>query len=118
MTDKTQRPMDRTDLDHLEGLLSAATPGPWYVRMLDDEGCMCAVALSTAPPSPADEKISMRWGNWPTEQILGATLIQSPPYANHTVGRWDEDAALVAALRNAGPELLRLARLGLEAEGR
>jgi len=103
--------MTQKDLDALASLEAAATPGPWHVRFMDDVHCMSAVAVSTKPDTGKHE--SMRAGGWPGEEIVAATLIQEPSYVIPSDDRWDENAALIANVRSALPELLRLARLGL-----
>jgi hypothetical protein len=57
----------------------------------------------------------MRFGEWPLGEVVAACLIQEPPYVVPADERYDENADLIAAMRNALPELLRLARLGLAA---
>jgi hypothetical protein len=104
--------MTREDLDALEVLEQSASAGPWHVRRLDDELCMGACAVSTRPDMGMNE--SMRLGIWPGEEIVAACLIQSPPYVMPADDRFEENARLIAELRNALPELLRLARLGLQ----
>lgn len=107
--------MNEVDLAELAGLDAAATPGPWFVRQLDDAHAMSAVTVSTAPDTGRDE--SMRAGGWPGGDIVAACLIQAPAYVVPRDERYDENAALIAAVRTALPELLRLARLGLAADG-
>lgn len=75
------------DLDALEALLAGAHPAPWEAQR------------------PAWPKIVSADGQ--NVAVLG------PPEASEMYG---SSAALIAALRNAAPELLRLARLGAEAE--
>jgi len=104
--------MTNEDLDALEALERLASAGPWYVRSLDDEMCMGAVAVSTHPDTGLNE--NMRAGSWPGEEIVAACLIQGPPYVIPADDRFEENAELIAAVRTALPELLRLARLGLE----
>ncbi|MBS7695665.1 MULTISPECIES: hypothetical protein [unclassified Chelatococcus] len=106
--------MDEADLDQLERLAAQATPGPWFVRFLDDIHAMSAVAVATRPATGGGK--SMRFGEWPSGEVIAACLIQEPPYVVPTDERYDENAALIAAMRNALPELLRLARLGLTAK--
>ncbi len=101
-------------LDQLAALDGSASPGPWFVRRLDDELCMGAYAVSTKPATGRNE--SMRTGEWPGEDIVAACLIQSPPYVVPSDDRFEENASLIAATRNALPELVRLARIGLLAE--
>lgn len=93
-----------TLLDELE---RTATPGPWFVRQLNDDVCMSAVAVSTQPDS--EEGLVDAWRG---EEIVAACLIQDPPYVVPG-SHWDENAALIAGMRNALPELLHEAKLGL-----
>ena len=106
--------MTAEDIDHLLSLHEAATPGPWYVRSLDDELCMSAVAVSTEPQT-RDEK-SMRNDTWPGGESVAACLIQAPAYVVPADHKYDENADLIATMRTALPELLRLAKIGLKAE--
>ncbi len=105
--------MTDDDLDVLAALDFAATPGPWFIRNLDDEMCQGARAVSTRPDTGANE--SMRSGRWPGAEIVAACLIQAPPYVIPADGREEENSALIAAMRNALPELIRLARIGMAA---
>ena len=107
--------MTLEDLEALEALEPAASTGPWYVRQLDDEMRMSAIAVSTHPDTGANE--DMRSGTWPRSQVVAACLVQSPPYVVPGDDRHEEYAQLIAATRTALPELLRLARLGLRREG-
>jgi hypothetical protein len=106
--------MTTDELDHLNALCAAATAGPWYVRHLDDDLLQTAVAVSTCPDTGRNE--DMRSGSWPTKEIVAACLIQSPPYVAPVDDRFEGNAALIAAFRNALPELIRLARVGLASE--
>ena len=105
--------MTNDDLDRLDELHRKASSAPWFVRWLDDEYCQTAVAVSTKPDTGAHE--SMRADEWPGEEIVAATLVQQPAYVVPLDQLWDENAALIAALRNAAPDLIRLARIGLSA---
>lgn len=104
--------MTLEDLDKLTAVERAATPGPWHVRLLDDDMCQGAVAVSTRPDTGLGGQ-SMRAGTWPSEEIVAACLIQSPPYVVPADDRSDENARLIAEMRNAMPELLRLAAIAL-----
>ena len=66
---------------------------------------MSAIVITTGCADNYDERIA-------------ATLIQEPRYIDHADKNWSENAELIAAFRNAASELVRLARLGLEAETR
>ena len=105
--------MNQANLDELERLLSRATSGPWYVRNLDDEYYMSAIAISTL--SSNDDPESYGGGGWPSGQFVAATLIQQPRLVDHKEGRWDVDAELIVRLRNLGPELIALAKEALDA---
>ncbi|MDQ0249663.1 hypothetical protein J2W22_001710 [Sphingomonas kyeonggiensis] len=100
-------------LNALEALEQAASAGPWHVRRLDDEDCMGGLAISTHPDTGRGE--SMRSGEWRGEEMVAACLIQAPPYVVPADDRFEENAALIATMRNVLPELIRLARLGLQA---
>jgi hypothetical protein len=54
--------------------------------------------------------------NAPAEEMIAVTLLQEPPCVLPPDDRWDENATLIAEVRSAFPELLRLARLGLTIE--
>ena len=106
--------MTSDELNRLAALEQAATPGPWYVRELDDEACMGAFAVSTRQDTGGNE--SMRSGAWPGKEMVAACLVQSPPYVVPADGRHEENAKLIAVMRTALPELLRLACVGLAFE--
>lgn len=99
-------------LEALEALERIASAGPWFVRRLDDEMCISASAVSTSPDTGKNE--DMRSGTWPGSEVVAACLIQSPPYAVPADERYEENAKLIAAMGTALPELLRLARRGME----
>ncbi|KGM34666.1 hypothetical protein [Inquilinus limosus] len=102
--------MTGIDLDRLVELDRAASPGPWFVRHLDDDHAMSAIAVSIRPDSGEDG--SMRDGTWPLDDVVAACLLQQPRYVDPPDQKWDENAALIAEVRTALPELLRLARIG------
>jgi hypothetical protein len=94
--------MREEELEEIEELCSAATPGPWYVRTLDDELAMNLVAVSTAPDSGRAE----RWPDFDHCDIVAATLVQHPRYVDSGDERWDENAAFIAMAREAVPRLV------------
>ncbi|WP_298324746.1 hypothetical protein [Asticcacaulis sp.] len=102
------------DLNKLEKLSEMATPGPWFVRQLDDDYCMSAITVSTKPDTA--ENKSWNLGDWPTSEIVAGCLIQHPRYVDPADGRWEENAALIAAMRSVLPELIKLARIGLSVQ--
>jgi hypothetical protein len=76
------------------------TPGPWYVRMLDDERAMNLVAVSVRPDTGKQE----RWPDFDAAEIVAVTLAQSPRYADTLDQRWDENAEFIAFTRGDDPE--------------
>jgi hypothetical protein len=98
------------DFDRLESLDKLASTGPWFVRQLDDGLAMSAVVVSTRPDIGPNE--GMRFGAWPTDELVAATLLRDKECVVPADHRWDENAELIAAARNALGELVRLARLG------
>lgn len=100
--------------DQLSTLDQAATPGPWYVRSMDDDLCMGATAIATKPNTSGDnDQLCDYW----VHGVIAATLIRHPEYVIPSDGRDRENAELIVAIRDTLPELLRLARVGAEAEG-
>jgi hypothetical protein len=93
--------VDEQQLNELEALCVQATPGPWFVRHLDDSHSMNLVAVSTI-----QDRAHLPWPEYGHETIVAATLIQEPRYVDHAAGRWDEDAAFIAAARTAMPQLI------------
>lgn len=105
--------MNANDLDDLERLLSLATGGPWFTRALDDSAYMSAFTISTVPSKDNDYE-QYAGGGWPAHELVAATLIQEPRLVDHQQARWDQDAELIVKLRNMAPQLIALARKGLE----
>lgn len=99
--------MTGMDLGELAELESKATPAPWYVGSFDDEHCMSAISIE-AYVNPTH-----RAGG----EVIAATLIQQPRYVDPSDQRWSENAELIVEMRNALPELLRLAAIGAAAKG-
>ena len=95
-------------LDELADLSDAATAGPWYVRQMDDNMSMGAIAIATEPDVGKNEYLM----DGAIFGVLAATLIQDPPYVMRDDQREQQNAELIVAMRNALPELIRLARLG------
>jgi|SRR5882757_2547396 len=94
--------MREDEIEEIEELCSAATPGPWYVRTLDDDSAMNLVAVSTVPDTGEAE----RWPNFDHREIVAATLVQHPRYVDSGDERWDENAAFIAMARDAVPRLV------------
>lgn len=94
------------ELQEIEELCSAATPGPWQVRTLDDDSAMNLVAVSTVPGADAGE----RWPGFDHRDLVAATLVQHPRYVDVGDERWDENAAFIAMARDAVPRLIEEVR--------
>ena len=110
------RPLTDEELADLERLAEVATPGPWYVRFLDDNDAMNFVAISTTPDNGRGE----RWPDFDHREIVAATLVQQPHYVAVADERWDENAWFIACARDAVPRMaaeIRRLRLRLEAGG-
>jgi hypothetical protein len=101
-------------LDILEKLDQTASTAPWSVEQLDDDMCMGLVAVTNGKPSTAE----LGGRDWRGDHVVAACLVQSPPYVSPIDARWEENARLIAEMRNALPELIRLARIGLDREQR
>lgn len=104
--------MTADQLEKLTELEKDASPGPWYVIHPDDDMHMGAVAISLSDRLSDDA--NMRTGTWPSDDVIAACLVQSPPYATIRDGKFEANAALIAEMRNNFAELLRLAKKGLE----
>jgi hypothetical protein len=94
------------DLGEIEEMSSAATPGPWFVRSLDDDHAMNLVAVSTVE----DTGLGERWPDFDHRELIAATLVQHPRYVDCADGRWDENAAFIAMARVAVPQLVKEVR--------
>ena len=94
--------IDDEELRRIEERVDNTTPGPWFVRELDDAAAMSMVAISTVPDTGAGE----RWPNFQAEEIIALTLVQEPRYANTADERWDENASFIAHARQDVPRLI------------
>jgi hypothetical protein len=102
--------MTLEDLDALESLNHSATAAPWYVLHLNDDRSMSAIAVSTK----ADAMHGSQYMTEHSGTIVAACYLQYPPYVMPEGDETeDQNAALIAQVRNALPELIRLARLAL-----
>lgn len=98
--------MSAITLTELAELETKATPAPWYVGSFDDEHFMSAISIEAYLDPSASQG----------SEVIAATLIQQPRYVDPSDKRWTENAQLIAEMRNALPELLRLAAIGQAAE--
>ncbi|MEU9455181.1 hypothetical protein [Streptomyces sp. NPDC048277] len=99
-------PGPELDLDEIEELCSAATPGPWFVRILDDTHAMNLVAVSVVEDTGRGE----RWPDFDHGELIAATLVQEPRYVDCADERWDENAAFIAMARETVPQLVKEVR--------
>lgn len=90
------------DLNNLEELVSATTPGPWFVRYLDDRSAMNLIAISTKEDTGQGE----RWPQYDCAEIVAATLIQDPDYVHSADGLWIDNAEFIARARSDVPRLI------------
>ncbi|MEK9810300.1 MAG: hypothetical protein VW362_07610 [Candidatus Nanopelagicales bacterium] len=95
---------NKPDLDDLRRLEREATPGPWRVGHCDDEACMSVVLVHTG--EPPEGRSAYEWAFEHHAQVVALTLYQLPRVVDHGTKKWDENAALIAAARNALPYLL------------
>ncbi|MFK0173607.1 hypothetical protein ACIQU5_32975 [Streptomyces sp. NPDC090306] len=107
----TPGPPTDAELADMEELVAVTTPGPWHVRLLDDDWAMGLVAVSTLPDTGQGE----RWPHFDHGRIVAATLVQQPRYVDVADERWDENAQFIANAREDVPRLVaevrRLRRL-------
>jgi hypothetical protein len=95
-------PLTEQELAAIEELAAAATPGPWFIRHLDDDQAMGLVAISTVPDTGRGE----RWPEFDHNEIVAATLIQHPRYVDVADERWDENAQFITNARQDIPRLI------------
>ncbi|MEV0647599.1 hypothetical protein AB0I28_20260 [Phytomonospora sp. NPDC050363] len=97
-------PKDLTanELAEFAVLADAATPGPWFFRLLDDDCAMNLTAVSTKPDTGQGE----RWPDFEHAEIIAATLVQHPRYVDVADERWDENARFIAAAREFVPRMI------------
>ena len=94
--------LSEAQLLEIERRAAAATPGPWFVRFLDDVNAMNLVAVGTTPDTGAGE----RWPDFDHSTIVAATLVQEPRYVDIGDHLWDENAAFIAQARSDIPRLI------------
>ena len=98
--------MTDQELREIHERAAAASPGPWFTRLLDDDYAMNLVAITNAA---SDED---SWSEPDGSELVAATLVQHPRYVCHDDGRWDENADFIAHAREDVPRLLaEVARL-------
>jgi hypothetical protein len=87
------------ELDDIQRRADSATPGPWFVRLLDDSDAMNLVAVSTQPDTGGHE----RWPEFDHSTLVAATLVQQPRYVDISDERWNPNAAFIAHARTDIP---------------
>jgi hypothetical protein len=91
------------ELAAIEERAAAATPGPWHVRLLDDDHAANLVAVSTTPDTGRGES----WPDFAAGEMVAATLVQFPNrYIDCVDERWDENALFIAHAREDIPRLI------------
>ena len=108
--------IDHEFLDELLELAAQATPGPWYVRCMDDTNCMSSYGVSNI--DGGEEHEDWTSSNWPRDELVAVTLLQTPYAAAIKDKKWFENAVLIAEMRTHIEELVRLAKIGKEFEER
>ena len=106
--------LDDEALDELLELVAQATPGPWYVRCMDDTNCMSSYGVSNI--DGGDEHEDWTSSNWPRDELVAVTLLQTPYAAAIKDKKWFENAVLIAEMRTHIEELVRLAKIGKAVE--
>ncbi len=110
--------MADAELAEIRERTEAATPGPWFVRFLDDDYAANLVAVSTVADSGNE---GPRWPDFNGRELVAGTLIQCPiPYVGIEDTKWDENAKFIAHSRTDIPRLLdeiRRLQLLIESQG-
>ena len=97
------------NIEELRSLEAVATAAPWHEWHGDDRHAMNCTGITSEPC--AHEMVDEE-GH--AQHTIALTLLQEPRYASlgvkpdYSDWLWDENAALIVALRNAAPGLLRL----------
>jgi hypothetical protein len=101
-------PLTAQELSQIEARAEKATPGPWYVRFLDDSHAARLVAVSTHPDTDKGERLLPGHPelNEISQTLVAATLVQHPiRYVFIADERWHENASFIA---NARVDVVRL----------
>lgn len=93
--------LDEAQLVDIEELARAATPGPWHVRVFDDDAAMNLIAVGTVPGGDGQ-----RFPGFDSAELVAATLVQHPKYVDVSDGKWEENARFIAESRQVVPALL------------
>jgi hypothetical protein len=96
------------ELAQIEARAEKATPGPWYVRFLDDSHAASLIAVSTTPDTDKGERLLEGLPELAeiSPTLVAATIVQYPlRYVDIADQRWDENAEFIA---NARVDVVRL----------
>ncbi|MFD7890433.1 hypothetical protein ACFV3O_18610 [Streptomyces albidoflavus] len=99
-------PVREEELQEIEELCSAATPGPWHARALDDDSAMNLVAVSTVPGAGA----AGRWPDFDHRDLVAATHGQHPPYVDGGAVHGGPNAGGIARARETRARLVEEVR--------
>jgi hypothetical protein len=89
------------ELGVIQRRVDAATPGPWFVRQLDDSNAASLTAVCSAPGP------DVRWPDFDAGEVIAGTLIQWPVrYVSVADHKWDDNAELIAHARTDIPRLI------------
>jgi len=93
------------ELQEIQERADVATPGPWFVRHLDDDWAANLMAVSTTFDEPAND--GPRWPGFSAGDIVAGILVQHPiRYVDIDDGKWGENAAFIAHAREDIPRLI------------
>lgn len=92
-------------IERARELSGKATPGQWHVVFTDDDSSMSAVYVGTSYRGEGHDNTRGFVGHERAAEIVACTLHQLAPVIDHESGKWDENAAFIAASRTLVPEL-------------
>ena len=95
-------PLSDAELGAIASRVDAATPGPWFVRLLGDDWAMNLVAVATSPDTDRSE----HWPAFHSNEMVAATLVQHPRFIDIADERWDQNADFIANARTDIPRLI------------
>lgn len=84
----------------LRTALDQISSPPWNTVHFDDDKFMSATAIVGSGQHVI--------GRPPSDQVIAVTLLQTPPIANSSDNRFDENAEFICIVRNKLPNLLEL----------
>lgn len=84
------------DLAPIAARLARATPGPWYLRVVDDPSFAQMVVVTTNE----GERHNTRWEHVDKVGIVASTLVQTGPVFCHESELYDQNADFIANCPN------------------